>query len=123
MDLNLMVIVPRDLPSRVATLNEALAGTAICVVVDRRQRERRRAHQAAAAERRHGDRRAATRVVAYVYACPVVAVGTPPTAGTPADSPASGPSSSAGLEGTGAQFHRAGPGGSRTAETPRGAMG
>lgn len=99
-DLDLMVIVPRDLPSRTASLNEALAGTHIRVVVDRRQGERRRACQVAAGERRHGDRRAATRVVAYVYACPVVAVGPPPIAGMPRDSR---PSSSARFEGTRAE--------------------
>jgi hypothetical protein len=101
MDLNLMVIVPRYLPSRVATLKETLAGTAIRVVAERRQGERRRGCQAAAAEQRHGDRRAAPRVVAYVYACPVVAVGTPPTGGTPVGSPVSGPSPSPRLEDTG----------------------
>jgi hypothetical protein len=74
-DLDLMVIVPRDRPARAATLNEALAGTAIRVVVDRRQGERRATYQAASAERRHTDRRGETRVVAYVYACPVVTAG------------------------------------------------
>jgi hypothetical protein len=88
MDQNLMVIVPRNFPSRLATLTETLAGTAIRVVADRRQGERRRSHHAAATEQRHGDRRAAPpRVVAYVYACPVVAVGGPSTAGKPADGP------------------------------------
>ena len=80
MDQNLMVIVPRHLPSRLATLTETLAGTTIQVVADRRYGERRRSHQAAAADQRHGDRRAAPRVVAYVYACPVVAGGPSPTA-------------------------------------------
>src|SRR5262245_17140766 len=52
MDPDLMVIVPRDLPSRAAVLNEALAGTAIRVLVDRRHGDRRRARQGAAGERR-----------------------------------------------------------------------
>src|SRR5215471_5602100 len=77
MDPALMVIVPHHLPARAATLNEALAGTNIQVVMDRRHGERRRTHQPADVQRRQGDRRGAARVVAYVYACPVVAVGSP----------------------------------------------
>ena len=85
MDQKLFVIVPRGLPSRAATLNETLAGTAIRVVIDRRQGDRRHDRRAAAAERRHGDRRAVPRVVAWVYACPVVTAGTPSTAGPRAE--------------------------------------
>jgi hypothetical protein len=107
MDTGLMVIVPPDLRARATTLNEALAGTAIHVVVDRRREERRCAYQPATAERRRDDRRAAARVVAYVYACPVVAVGPPPSAGTLGDAPASLPSSSPNFQGAGGWFHRA----------------
>jgi hypothetical protein len=81
MDLKLTVIVPRDLHSRAATLSKALAGTAIGVVVDRRQGERRRARQEIDVERRKADRRATPRIVAYAYSCPVVAVGVPSGAG------------------------------------------
>jgi hypothetical protein len=83
-DRDLMVIVPRDFPSRATALNEVLAGTAIRIVVDRRQGERRCTYEAASAERRQSDRRAAARVMAYVHACPVVAGGLLPTVGTPA---------------------------------------
>ena len=107
MDTGLMVIVPRDLRALAATLNEALAGTAIDIVVDRRRGERRCAHQPVAVERRRNDRRAATRVVAYAYACPVVAVGPQPSADTPEDSPANWPSSSPALQGAGGEFPRA----------------
>jgi hypothetical protein len=99
-DLDLLVIVPRDLPSRAAILNETLAGTAIRVVVDRRRGDRRHVHQSVAVERRHGDRRAAPRVVAWVYACPVVAVGTPRTTGTPAGPLATGSTPNPGRAGT-----------------------
>ena len=85
LDLDLMVIVPREFPSRTATLSEALAGTSIGVVVDRRQGERRQAYQAATGERRQSDRRVGTRVVGYVYSCPVVAVEAPSIAGRPPD--------------------------------------
>ena len=91
--LDLMVIVPCDLPSQAGILGEALAGTAIRVVVDRRQGERRCTYQAAAGERRHAERRTETQTVAYVYACPVVAVWAPPRRGRPANSPASTPCS------------------------------
>jgi hypothetical protein len=91
--LDLMVIVPGDLPSRAGILGDALAGTAIRVVVDRRRGERRCAYQAAAGERRHAERRAETRTVAYVYACPVVAVWAPQRRGRPANFPASTPRS------------------------------
>ena len=76
-DPGLMVIVPHHLPARAATLNQALAGTNIQVVIDRRHGERRRVQQSPVVQRRQGDRRGTARVVAYVYACPVVAVGTP----------------------------------------------
>ena len=80
-DLALLVIVPRDNPSRADALSRALAGTDIRVIVDRRRGERRSTYRAVPQERRHGDRRASARIVAYVYACPVVAVRpTPPPA-------------------------------------------
>jgi hypothetical protein len=83
MDSSLMVIVPPHLPARAATLSEALAGTTIRVQLDRRRGERRRAQLPAEVQRRRGDRRSDTqRVVAYVYACPVIAVGTPSSSGT-----------------------------------------
>jgi hypothetical protein len=83
MDSSLMVIVPPHLPARAATLSEALAGTTIRVQLDRRHGERRRAELPATVQRRQGDRRSDTqRVVAYVYACPVIAVGTPSPSGT-----------------------------------------
>jgi len=100
-DLDLLVIVPRDLPSRLATLKATLAGTAIRVLADRRQGERRRSYQAVAAEQRHRDRRTTPRVVAWVYACPVVAVATSPTAGTP---PATGSTPNPGRQGTAPGF-------------------
>ena len=75
---SLMVIVPHHLLARAATLSEALAGTTIRVQVDRRHGERRRAQLPTDAQRRQRDRRSDTqRVVAYVYACPVIAVGNP----------------------------------------------
>ena len=78
MDPALMVIVPRHLPARAATLNEALAGTNIQVVVDRRHGERRQVHQPAVVQRRQGgDRRSPARVVGYIYACPVISVEIP----------------------------------------------
>ena len=76
-DPGLMVIVPPSLPSRASTLSAALAGSDIQVLVDRRRGERRRARQTNGPERRQDDRRSAPRVVAYVYACPVVAVASP----------------------------------------------
>jgi hypothetical protein len=76
MDQALMVIVPHHLPARAAALTEALARTNIQVVVDRRHGERRRAHQPPDVQRRQGDRRRSARVVAYVYACPVISVET-----------------------------------------------
>jgi hypothetical protein len=83
MDPSLMVIVPHHLPARAATLSEALAGTTIRVQIDRRRGERRRAQLPATVQRRQSDRRSdMQRVVAYVYACPVIAVGTPSTSGT-----------------------------------------
>jgi hypothetical protein len=96
MDPALMVIVPHHLPARAATLNEALAGTNIQVVIDRRHGERRRAQHPAGVQRRQGDRRGASRVVAYVYACPVVAVG---------PSPPASPDLSPSLEGTRLHFN------------------
>jgi hypothetical protein len=99
MDRDLMVIVPRDHSGRAATLNETLAGTAIRVVIDRRLGERRSAHRPAGAERRHTDRRARTRVVAYVYACPIVEIGMLPAAGPPTDFPATVEGRSSGLGG------------------------
>ena len=91
MDPALMVIVPHHLPARAATLNEALAGTNIRVVVDRRHGERRRAQQPATVQRRQQDRRTgAQRVVAYVYACPVIAVGPSSSTGMLAGASASG---------------------------------
>jgi hypothetical protein len=83
MDPGLMVIVPHHLPARAATLSEALSGTAIRVQIDRRRGERRRAQLPVEVQRRQRDRRSDTqRVVAYVYGCPVIAVGTPSTSGT-----------------------------------------
>jgi hypothetical protein len=80
MDPGLMVIVPSHLPARAATLNAALADTNIQVVIDRRRGERRRVEESPVVQRRQGDRRGPARVVAYVYACPVIAVE-PVTAG------------------------------------------
>jgi hypothetical protein len=89
MDPSLMVIVPHHLPARAATLSEALAGTTIRVQLDRRHGERRRAQQPTDVQRRQHDRRSDTqRVVAYVYACPVIAVGTPSSGGSLASLPA-----------------------------------
>src|SRR5262249_32325515 len=80
MDPGLLVIVPHHLPARAAMLNEALAGTSIRVIIDRRRGERRQSQQPVSVQRRQRDRRGATpRVVAFVYACPVIAVGTAPT--------------------------------------------
>jgi len=110
---DLMVIVPFDMLSRAATLRQALGGTDIRVLMDRRRDERRRearhhGPQAVSAERRRADRRAAMRPVAYVYACPVVAaIRTMPAADTTDDPPASRASSSAGLEGPGLQSRAA----------------
>jgi hypothetical protein len=106
MDLDLMVIVPRELPSRAASLTSALAGTAIQVVVDRRFGERRRAHQPPAVERRQADRRAPTRVVAYVYACPVVAVGTRQPPGARGNALRTTGRLNAGFEGISLGFYR-----------------
>jgi hypothetical protein len=110
---DLMVIVPFDMPSRAATLRQALGGTDIRVLVDRRRNERRREErhpgsQAVSEERRRADRRAVMRPVAYVYACPVVAaIRTMPAADTTEDPPASRVSSSAGLDGPGLQSRAA----------------
>jgi hypothetical protein len=71
-DHDLMVIVPPNLLARAHSLNEALTGTRIRVVVDRRQGERRCSYEEAASERRLSDRRAETRILGYVLACPVV---------------------------------------------------
>jgi len=88
-----MVIVPRHLPARAATLSEALVGTNIRVVIDRRHGERRRTQQTPAVQRRlGGDRRGPVRVVAYVYACPVIAVRLPESASMLARVPAGSPS-------------------------------
>jgi hypothetical protein len=75
---DLIVIVPRNLRSRASTLGRALTGTNIRVVVDRRIGERRAGGLGTPAERRLGDRRSTARVVAYVYACPVIEVDSPP---------------------------------------------
>ena len=88
MDPGLLVIVPHHLPVRAATLTEALAGSNIRVVIDRRRGERRRSQQPADVQRRQSDRRGAARVVAYVYACPVVAVENPSTDGVLSGLPA-----------------------------------
>jgi hypothetical protein len=79
-----MVIVPRDLPGRTTTLSDALAGTTIRVLVDRRETERRRSPELAVPERRQHDRRTTPRIVAYVHACPVVAVGSSSAVGAAA---------------------------------------
>jgi hypothetical protein len=79
MDPALMVLVPHYLPARASTLTEALSGTAIHVVVDRRRRDRRKECQAPTVDRRQCDRRGEPRIVAYVYACPVIAVDPPST--------------------------------------------
>ena len=105
MDPGLMVIVPHHLPARAATLSEALAGTNIQVVIDRRHGERRRVQQPPVVQRRRGERRGTARVVAYVYACPVVvAVGTPPRASGPPDVPARRLDFSSGLASARLQF-------------------
>jgi hypothetical protein len=80
-ELDLMVIVPPNLSSRADALNEALTGTRIRIVIDRRRGERRCAYQAVA-ERRRSDRRAETRVLGYVLACPVVTTVMRPLAST-----------------------------------------
>ena len=105
MDSSLMVIVPPHLPARAATLSEALAGTTIRVQVDRRHGDRRQAQQPADVQRRQGDRRGTARVVAYVYACPVVAVGTPSTAGMLAGFSAGTFGSGSGLATTGLRLN------------------
>jgi hypothetical protein len=79
MDPSLVVIVPPDLPTRAAILREALAGTNIRVIVDQRRGERRQVQQPVLVQRRRRERRGPARVVAYVYACPVLAVETSPT--------------------------------------------
>ena len=107
MDPGLMVIVPHHLPARAATLSEALAGTTIRVQVDRRHGERRRTQMPAEVQRRQQDRRSDNqRVVAYVYACPVIAVGPPSTGGMLTGVPASNfASSGSGLAGSGVRFN------------------
>lgn len=108
MDPALMVIVPSHLPTRAATLNEALADTNIQVVVDRRRGERRRVElspESPVVQRRQGDRRGPARVVAYVYACPVVAVGTPSTGGMLGSPPAGSFGASPSLVNTGLRLN------------------
>jgi hypothetical protein len=101
MDPSLVALAPRALSSRAVALREALVGSTIRVVVDQRQGERRGANQPTTLERRHGDRRAPTRIVAYVYGCPVVAVGLPPAPTLRERSSGCSP----GLEGAGIRSH------------------
>jgi hypothetical protein len=107
-DRDLMVIVPRGHLERARILEATLRGTTIRVVIDRRLGERRREYRAADAERRDRDRRATTRVVGYVYACPVVEIGPRPTAVRGMEHPARELRGSARRMGAEPEFHAGG---------------
>jgi hypothetical protein len=76
---SLLVVVPRELPSRIGYLEDRLAGTGIEIVLDRRRAERRRGRQRQSQDRRREDRRGDCRVFGYVYGCSIVRVGQGPS--------------------------------------------
>ncbi|HEX9710207.1 MAG TPA: hypothetical protein VGB42_09620 [Candidatus Thermoplasmatota archaeon] len=73
----LLVVVPRALPSRVGYLGGYLVGSGIEIILDRRRAQRRRSSAPRAGGRRREDRRGPHRLVGYLYGCRIVRVGQP----------------------------------------------